>query len=836
MLLGALPGRSQQYVISTLLGGKTISTPAVATSSWIGNPDSLRVGPAGEVYFTSLHSVFKVTETGQVVRVAGTMRQGYFGDGGLALNAQLLEPQGLAFDAAGNLYIADSGNHRIRRVAADGVITTVAGNGVAGSTGDGGPAVSASLTTPSAVLIDPSGNLVIADAGDNRVRRVTPAGIISTFVSPGLLKDPTALAMDGSGNLFIADAGNNVVREISPLGVLSGIIGLGLGLNFPDGVAVDVSGSLFISDSGNHRIVRLTSFFIGTFAGNGIGGFSGDGSQAAFASFYYPNDVAVDSSGNIYVADSANGRIRRIGSNGVISTFAGNGPTPTIDFPAPTGIAASSSGDIYFTDLARHSVRRLSVAGLVTTVAGTGFAGFSGDGGPAVSAELDMPIGIAADSQGNLYIADAGNNRIRKIAANGAISTIAGDGSVASLWYPQGVAVDSGGSVYIADTNNNRIRRVAPNGTLTTIATGVKTPTVLAVGADGTIYIAETGNNQVRIISGTTLSTIGAATVPNGIAVDPAGNVWYSDTGGNTVRQLKGPSSVVVAGAGVAGYSGDGGPASIALLSSPGPLAVDGAGNILVVDTGNGAIRVLKPNPHNTIISAVYDAAAEAALPVSPGKIVVIYGTGLGPSTLAQFSAQDGLIGPDLGGTKVTFNGIVAPVIYTSAAQVAAIVPYGVAGTTAQVTVAYGGEVSAAFAVPTAPSSPAIFTSNSTGAGQAAAINVSTGSLNTALSPAHAGEYVSLYLTGEGLTTPDGSDGKLAALPLPAPKLPVSAFVGGLPAPIQYAGAVPGIVAGLMQVNVLVPQGVQPGGYVPVAVTVGTASTSTGTWISVAAK
>jgi trimeric autotransporter adhesin len=201
---------------------------------------------------------------------------------------------------------------------------------------------------------------------------------------------------------------------------------------------------------------------------------------------------------------------------------------------------------------------------------------------------------------------------------------------------------------------------------------------------------------------------------------------------------------------------------------------------------------------------------------------VVIYGGGLGPSQLIQNQPANGVLGTALGGTAVSFNGIAAPLLYTSEAQVAAIVPYAVTGTTAQVTVAYQGEVSASFTVPVTTSAPSLFTLNQTGAGQAAAINAMDGTANTAVNPVKIGGYISLYATGEGQTTPTG------------PVLAVRVTVGGMPATVQYAGPAPGQAAGLMQVNIQIPSGVQPGGYVPVVLQVGDASTTPGAvWVAV---
>ena len=242
------------------------------------------------------------------------------------------------------------------------------------------------------------------------------------------------------------------------------------------------------------------------------------------------------------------------------------------------------------------------------------------------------------------------------------------------------------------------------------------------------------------------------------------------------------------------------------------------------------------------IVGAVVDAASESASPVTPGKIAVIYGSNLGPEAPATFQVSNGFIPTQLAGTSVFFNGfagangVPAPVLYASATQVSFVVPYAVTGTPALVAVSHGGQTSAPFTVPVALSAPSLFTVNGTGAGQAAASNAD-GTVNSAANPISVGDYISLYATGEGQTTPQGVDGKLATSPLPTPDLPVSVTVGGIPAIVQYKGGAPGEVAGLMQVNVQIPEGVQPGGYVPVVLTVGDTSTTPGAvWIAVTVR
>lgn len=331
--------------------------------------------------------------------VAGNGLVGYWGDGGQAA-AAVVRPYCIATDAAGNYYISDWIGNAVREVTANGVINTIAGNGTLGYSGDGGPATSAQLNTPCGVVVDPAGDIYIADTGNDVVREVTPDGNINTIAgnntrgysgdgsapASAQLYSPTGLALDAAGNLYISDCGNNVIRVVTP-----------------------GAGTIF------------------TLAGNIEPGYSGDGGPAGNAQFSYPKGLAMDSSGNLYIADFGNSAIRKI--------------TP---------------------------------GGTITTIAGNGTAGYFGDGGPAASAELSYPISVAADSSGNVFIADTSNQRVREVQASGTIVTVAGDGTPgyagdggpstgALLNYPGALAVNSQtGGIYIGDWDNNVVRLLTP--------------------------------------------------------------------------------------------------------------------------------------------------------------------------------------------------------------------------------------------------------------------------------------------------------------------------------------------------------------------------------------
>ena len=341
------------------------------------------------------------TGIGTITTVAGTGEGSFGGDGGPAVRSQLREPRGVAVDGAGNLYIADSQNNRIRKVDSTGTITTVAGTGAFGFSGDGGPASEAQLYSPHSVTVDGAGNLYIADSGNHRIRKVDSRGTITTVA--------------GTGFGFSSGDGGPAVEAR---------------LSYPEGVALDGAGNLYIADSGNSRIRKVDSRgTITTIAGTGERGFSGDGGPAVRSQLYFPSGVAVDGAGNLYIGDLYNNRIRKVDSRGTITTIAGTGesgfsgdggPAIAAQFNSPTGVALDGAGNLYIGDLYNHRIRKVDSRGTITTIAGKGVPpSFSGDGGPATEAHLYAPWGVAVDGAGNLYIADTSNNRIRKLIPGG---------------------------------------------------------------------------------------------------------------------------------------------------------------------------------------------------------------------------------------------------------------------------------------------------------------------------------------------------------------------------------------------------------------------------------
>ena len=643
-------------------------------------PKKMRFTPVGESF---LHPLFlaaclllcPAANAQSIFTIAG----GGTDDGRPATLAGLGGPWSVALDAAGNLYIADRGDHRIRKVAVGtGIISTVAGNGSLGFVGDGGPATAAGLTAPEAVAVDASGNLYIADTGNDRIRKVEAgSGIISTLAGLGCcgasgdggpataayVSSPSGVALDAVGNLYMSDtarirkveAGSGIISTVAGIAV-SGFSGDGgpataAQLNIPNGVTLDASGNLYIADSLNHRIrkVAASSGIISTVAGKSVGlsgGFSGDGGPATNAALRWPQGVALDAAGNLYIADRDNDRIRKVtAGSGIISTVAGNGtrgfsgdggPATGAGLSFVTGVSLDAFGNLYIATEGNERIRKVDAGtGIISTVAGNGFPlGFSGDGGLATAAGLRYLGGVALDASGNLYIVDKFNHRILKVAAEcGIISTVAGNGSegfsvdgglatAAALRSPNAVALDVSGNLYILDQASDwyaRVRKVAAgSGIISTVAGG-----------------GSKGANDVP-------ATAAALYWPSDLTLDASGNLHIAEV--FTIRKVEAGTGIIstVAGKPLASGLGDGGPATAAKLSYAGGVALDASGNLYIADTGH--YRVRKVAVETGIISTVAGNGTEG-----------FSGDG-GPATGAQISIDNGF-GPCCAGVAVDSNG-----------------------------------------------------------------------------------------------------------------------------------------------------------------------------------
>ena len=785
-------------LITTVAGGGSpilgsIGDGGAATNAKLSQPFSVVFDAYGNLYIADYQTfrIRKVDTNGIITTFAGKGgRPTFAGDGGAATNANLALPSGVAFDASGNQFIADYGNGRVRKVDTNSIITTVAGGGAGG---DGSAATNASLNGPFGVAFDASGNLFIADLGNNRIRRVDTNGIINTVAGNGTatfagdggtatnasLYNPSSVACDPFGNLFIADTGNNCIRKVDTNGVITTVAGNGTNsysgaggvatnasLSGPTGVDCDPFGNVFIADNGNSLIRKVdTSGFITTVAGNGTNSYSGDGGAATNAGLSNPVGVTFDASGNLFIADRYNTRVRKVllyagyptlTLNNIVAANAGNytvvvtgsfgsvtSVVATLTVSAPGvitsppasqvtvvgaspgfSVAVAGSGPFgykwYFaaTNLVQSGTNNTltlpnvttnnagnytvvitnnygsvtsqvatllvllpiqpasltNLAGttlilnvgtnetgpfnyqwqfnganlpnnIITTVAGIGPSGnnsgsYSGDGGAATNAGINNPIAMAFDASGNLFFADFYTSRVRKVDTNGIITTAVGGGTNglgdggaatnASINLPQGVAIDASGNLFVDDCFNCRIRKVDINGIITTVAgngtngysgdggaatnASINAPFGVSCDASGSLFIADTYNGRVRKVdsngiittvagngSGTFAGDGGAATnaslyYPQDMVSDAFGNLFIADWGNGRIRKVDSHCIITtVAGNGGHGYSGDGGPAIGSNLDPTG-VAFDAYGNMFIADYRNQRVRKVDTN------------------------------------------------------------------------------------------------------------------------------------------------------------------------------------------------------------------------------------------------
>jgi sugar lactone lactonase YvrE len=607
---GALSAQNPNY-INTIAGGASVNGPATGANADIPGPSAVAVDSLGDLYIAApaAQQIYEINAAGTTISVfAGlgwSMTNPQSLDGQPAISGSLFNPSGVAVDASGNVYIADAGNNLIRKVSTKGIMTTLAGTGAVcasptSACGDGGPAKSAQFNNPYAVATDKTGNVYVADTGDNRVRAINvqataitvagvtiQAGQIATIIGTGAVcSSPTA------------KCGDNAKATAATL-------------NAPQGV-VAAFGYVGVSDTGDHRVRAATPQ--GTmiaFAGNGNicvpSAGCGDGGAATKANLTTPMQIYADAKENVYVTDAGASEVREIAKSEKISTIAGNGtscfqlntpfcgdggsPTAAL-LNSPRGIVLDSSGDVYIGDTGDQRIRKIS-AKVINTYAG---GGNGNDGQAATAAILAGDRDVATDSSGNVYVADSANNRIRFISG-GNISTVAGTGlaaysgnskaaTAAGLNSPYGVWVDANSNIFIADTGNLVIRKVVPAGTITTIA-GDGQPCVPATAQCGDGGPAQSAS----------------LTFPTKVTTDGNGNLYIADPPTNRVRMVDTTGNIsTIAGTGVActnpapGSCGDGGPATAALLNQPYSVVVDTTGNIYIADMGDNRIRMIDTN------------------------------------------------------------------------------------------------------------------------------------------------------------------------------------------------------------------------------------------------
>ena len=846
-------------IISTLTGSGAAGYSAdgtVATAASIAKPTGVAVDGSGNIYFAEQnnHIIRKINTSGTISTVAGIRSASFSGDGGAATAAAISYPAGLFFDASGNMIIVDNGNGRIRKVTTSGIISTLAGNGAASFSGDGGAATAASFNNLSGAAYDASGNLLIADQNNYRIRKVTTAGIISTMAGTGTggytgdggaasactFYRPSGLAVY-SGNIYVTDMGNSAVRLIGAATTShapSFTGGAAQSLNVCNGSTMAINSLMAISDidaaqTETWTVVTapahgsVTGFAYHTTSTGSVvtptglsyvstSGYSGtdsfrisvsDGTYSAStlitvavspaaaagtisgathvcpanrttytttgaaggtwstsnATLAYADGTAAGSIYNVSAGvvtisytvtnicgtsvatrpdtilalpatatltgtatiaagttatitasvaggswSSSNTAVATVSTGGVVQgiatgtsvisytltntcgstiavytisvpgsttaaqniyNFAGSG-TGASGYRAadnyagaclisgPTGVAKDMNGNIYFSELSNNIVRKVNKkTGALSLVAGNTTSGFSGDGGAASAAKLNTPAGVAVDKSGNVYIADQGNARIRKVSTANVITTIAGTGTIgftadggaatsANIASPLSVAVDTSGNVYFAEQNNHRIRKISATGILTTVAgngsasfsgdggaataAGLSYPSGVWVDAAKNVYIADAGNNRIRKVntSGVISTIAGSSTTsgysgdgaaatlaklynPSGVTTDSLGNVYIADRNNNVVRKVTTAGIIsTISGTGTAGYSGDGAAATAARMYFPQALLCDST-NLYIADYGNSAVRVIgnctyhysKPTPVNATLN-----------------------------------------------------------------------------------------------------------------------------------------------------------------------------------------------------------------------------------------
>lgn len=666
-----LNGSYRETKVSTFAGSKSGAEIGAKGIGELRGPAQMVEDSLGNIFVanTNNHQIRKITPSGVISIFAGSSRGS---SDGLSTNAQFDSPYGLAIDASDNLYVADSNNHLIRKIDATANVTTFAGSsrGDTDATGN-----SAQFNSPQGLAIDASGNLYVADYGNHKIKKIDTSTVVTTVIgdkagledggsSTARLRSPFDLVINPNGEILVADYGNHAIRKISLVGAdykittLAGGVGAGFRdtdassaqFDGPSGLALDADGNLFIADRNNSRIRKLsTELKVSTITGTGVRGFND--AELDKAVFNNPEFLLILENGSILVADKSNARIRKIDSNlerseraeviaksdYEVSTFAGLGNSGYRDgskkinlFSKPQGMAIDKNGNIYLADESNHRIRMITSTGQSSTIAGTGDAG--SDNGAGHAASFKNPKDIVIDSLGNLYVSDYGNHLIRKISFNTGIPMVTtfagstsgftdGNSTDAKFKNPYGLAIDSNDNIYVADYSNNCIRKINSAADVTTLSgdsrggfvdgpaadARFRRPIDLALDSQNNLYITDSSNHRIRILSSGIVRTIAGAgnagfadgektealfNTPSFIHVDKDDNIFVSDNSNNRIRKISSTGTVTsFAGTGLAA-SVDAS-AEAASFNTPAGIISDSQGNIFVSEADGHKIRLI---------------------------------------------------------------------------------------------------------------------------------------------------------------------------------------------------------------------------------------------------
>jgi sugar lactone lactonase YvrE len=641
---------------ATRIAGVTDNANGPALSTTHGNLAGIARDPGGNLYVADRlrHQVVKLDTSGNASVVAGT-RVGFSGDGGPATEARLNLPSDVAW-IDGSLYISDNGNNRVRRVAPDGTISTVAGNGGTGVARSRQSALTEPIRAPFGLAVDRSGRLVIART--QQVVRLEAngtvtvlAGVSTTNVTSGdggpataaQLQWIRALDIGPDGTILLTDGAAHRVRAIAPDGIITTIAGTGAAgsastgplatqsqLNNPTDAVFLPNGAILITDTNNHRIRRVaTDGTISTFAGTGTAGYSGDNGPAASAALNAPWGLAVEASGSVVIADVGNARVRRVGTDGVITPILGDrqrsrstgdgGPASGASLFTPEGVATAADGSILVVEREANRVRRIAPDGTINVVAGTGVAGSTGDGGPATAARLNQPRGIAVAPDGTIYVTERSGHRVRRITTAGVISTVAGTGiagstgdggaaTAARLNTPEGIDVAPDGTLLVTERSGHRVRRVSVGGNISTV---VGTGTAGGSGDGGAATAA-------RLFG------------PGDVDVRADGSFIVAELDGNRLRNVSATGTITtIAGTGTGGNAGDGGAATAATAAtiiSPGGVSIAPDGAIWFTTGWSRVRRIGVDGRISTMVAATSTQSNFNASPTLDAPLIRPYG------------------------------------------------------------------------------------------------------------------------------------------------------------------------------------------------------------------